>query len=663
MRRLGAMGLGLAVLLGWAAEKRGLFRETEKAYYADEAAISFVRPGLVVTVTSASISSDGTINADVKVTDPRGAALDREGITSPGMVSLSFVAAVLPKEATRYIAYTTRVRVAAGTGRQAIQAAADTGGTFAKLEDGLYRYTFRTKVPADFDRTATHSIGVYASRNLTEFELGANYASNVLNFVPAGGAVTKTHDIIRTESCNGCHQDLNFHGGSRRGVEMCVLCHQPQSSDPVTGNTLDLGTIVHRIHSGADLPTVKAGGKYQLNGFAGLVDYSLIRFPASGGMNNCAVCHKVDPDEKKRPAQAMAHLLNPTRANCGSCHDDINFATGAGHRSLPQANDANCSRCHIPQGDSEYDASIAGAHVPPNFSATLTGVAIQIVRVDDGVAGRRPVVTFTVKNGAGSPIPLAELDRLVMYLAGPAADYATQTNTDARGATAVGDGTYRLTFPNAIPADARGTYRISMTARRRIQLMAGTEKQRQADDIATNAQTSFSVDGSPLAARRQVVDTAKCNACHIKLTFHGTQNTVDQCVICHTADLVDGASGQSAQFTSMIHRIHTGKELGVPFQLGSDTWSHVGYPGVRSNCNGCHVNNSQQLPLRAGLRDVKEPAGPLKDRKPETNACTSCHASAATIAHTQANTAPLGESCSVCHGQTSAFSVDRVHAQ
>ncbi len=638
------MGLGLTFLLGWAA---------------DDKLISFVRPGLVVKVVSAVIAGDGTISADVKVTDPRGLALDREGIATPGVVAVSLVAAVLPKDETRYTAYTTRVRVAAGTGKQATQAAADTAGTFTKLEDGLYKYTFRTKAPANFDRSATHSIGVYASRNLTEFELGTNYASNVLHFVPAGGTVTKTHDIIRTESCNGCHQDLNFHGGSRRGVEMCVLCHQPQSSDPVTGNTLDLSTIVHKIHTGADLPSVKAGGKYQLNGFTGLADYSKIRFPANGGTNNCAVCHKADP----RPAQAMAHLLNPTRANCGSCHDDVNFATGAGHRNLPQANDANCSRCHLPQGDSEYDASIAGSHVPPNFSATLQGVAVQIARVDDGAAGKRPVVTFTVKDRDGRAIPLAELDRLVMYLSGPAADYTEQSNTDARTATAVGDGTYRFTFPNAIPADARGTYRISMTARKRLQLMVGTEKQRQADDIATNAQLSFPVDGSPLAARRQVVETGKCNACHLKLTFHGTQNTVDQCVMCHNADLMDSATGQSAQFTTMIHRIHSGKDLGVPYKLGTATWDHVGYPGVRSNCNGCHVNNSQQLPLRAGLRDVKEPAGPLTDRKPETNACTSCHASAATVAHAQANTAPIGESCSVCHGQNSEFSVDRVHAQ
>jgi OmcA/MtrC family decaheme c-type cytochrome len=663
MRRVGAIGVVCTFLLGWAAEKEGIFRETEKAFFADANVISFVRPGLVIKVTGAAIAADGTISANVQITDPRGLALDRDGVTTPGPVSLSLIAAVLPKSENRYTAYTTRIRVAAGTGKQATQAAADAGGTWTKVEDGLYTYRFLTKAPSNIDRSATHSIGVYGNRNLTEFELGTNYASNVYNFVPGGGAVAQVHDILRTESCNSCHQDLNAHGGSRRGVEMCVLCHQPQTSDPVTGTNLDLGNMVHKIHAGASLPTVKAGGKFQINGFSGLVDYSKVNLPATGATANCAVCHRVDPDEKKRPAQAMNFLLKPSRTMCGSCHDDINFATGAGHRGVSQTTDANCHSCHIPQGDSEFDASITGAHTIANFSQTFTGVVTQITRVDDGIAGKAPVVTFSVKDSAGKAIPLAALDRLVLYLSGPTSDYLTQSSVDARTATAVGDGVYRLTFPSILPATARGSYRVSLASRKRTQLNAGTEKQRQGDDIAINTQFTFTVDGSPVAARRQVVDTAKCNACHVALTFHGTQNRVEQCVMCHTAELVDATGKQSIQFTALIHRIHTGKDLEAPYKVGTTSWADVGYPGVRSNCAGCHVNNSQQLPLRAGLRDIQEPAGPITARKPETNACTSCHASVSALAHAQQNTAAVGESCAVCHGPSAEFSVDKVHAQ
>ncbi|MBM3785336.1 MAG: OmcA/MtrC family decaheme c-type cytochrome [Acidobacteria bacterium] len=651
------MGKRFAVcfLFVLAAEKKGPYLPSQKAFYADERTINFVRPGLTARITAAVIAADGTISADVRLTDPRGLPLDREGITTPGSVALSFVATVLPANAGHYTSYTTRIRTAAGTGRQAVQAAADAGGRFTKLDEGLYRYTFQTKAPANADRTATHSIGVYGNRNLAEFDLGIHYSSNVFNFVPAGGAVVRKHDIIRTETCNSCHEDLNFHGGSRRGMEMCVLCHQPQSTDPVTGNTLDMGVMSHKIHSGSALPSVKAGGKYQLNGFGGIVDYSAIKFSASGGTSNCAVCHK--------DAVSTAHLSNPTRAACGSCHDDINFATGTGHRDLPQANDNNCSRCHIPQGDGDYDASVSGAHVVPNFSSFLKGVKLGIVRVDDAVAGKQPVVTFSIRNNADQPVALSTMDRLNVYLSGPATDHLGAVSGDARRAETVNDGTYRFLFPSAIPADAKGTYRISLTGRQRLQLNPGTAKQRQADDIATSVETFFAVDNSRAVARRRIVDTAKCNSCHVRLTFHGTQNTVEQCAMCHNADLVDADSKQSGQFTAMIHRIHSGKELGEPYVLGGADWSHVAYPGVRSNCVGCHINNSQQLPLPRGLRDVREPAGPLELRKPEANACLSCHSSIAAAAHAQVNTAPIGESCSVCHGRNSEFSVDRVHAR
>lgn len=72
MRRAGAvLGVGLTLLLGWAAEKSEIFRSSEKAYYADEKTVAFVRPGLVVKVLTASIAADGTITAEVSVTDPK----------------------------------------------------------------------------------------------------------------------------------------------------------------------------------------------------------------------------------------------------------------------------------------------------------------------------------------------------------------------------------------------------------------------------------------------------------------------------------------------------------------------------------------------------------------------------------------------------------------
>ncbi len=97
------------------------------------------------------------------------------------------------------------------------QPGADSGGATTQVGPGQYQYVFNTTAPAGFDATATHTIGIYGSRNLTTFNLGTNYASTTFNFVPNGAKVTQVHDIIKTASCNTCHDQLSAHGGSRRG--------------------------------------------------------------------------------------------------------------------------------------------------------------------------------------------------------------------------------------------------------------------------------------------------------------------------------------------------------------------------------------------------------------------------------------------------------------
>ena len=252
-----------------------------KVFYANKDLVSFVRPGLVISVNSAEIAADGTISTTFTLGDPKGAPLDRLGVSTPGVVSLSFVAARIPTGQQQYVAYTTR-RVSGAAVSSTDQAGADTGGTYTQLADGRYRYVFGTKVPSGFDRTATHTIGIYGNRNLTEFDLGTNYASTTFNFVPNGGPVTAVREVIKTQSCNKCHDELSAHGGSRRGLEMCVLCHTSQTVDADTGNTVDMKVMAHKIHMGAELPSVKAGKPYQIIGFGGaVVDWSTVEIPSN----------------------------------------------------------------------------------------------------------------------------------------------------------------------------------------------------------------------------------------------------------------------------------------------------------------------------------------------------------------------------------------------
>jgi hypothetical protein len=75
------------------------------------------------------------------------------------------------------------------------------------------------------------------------------------------------------------------------------------------------------------------------------------------------------------------------------------------------------------------------------------------------------------------------------------------------------------------------------------------------------------------------------------------------------------------------------------------------------------VNGSENLPLREGLLEVKNPRGSLTVMGPETAACLGCHTSRAAASHALANTTRLGESCAACHSSGNEFAVSKVHAR
>ncbi len=661
--------VGAAILL--SSSEKPAYTEQVKAFYADPSLVNFVRPGLLIKILSASIESDGTIKARFKLTDPRGLPLDMDGVTTPGPISVRLVAAYIPKGQAQYVAYTTRVQTSPITGVSATQAHYDVGGAFTKVAEGEYVYTFRTKAPADFDRSATHAIGAWAARNLAEFDLQSiiNYDDDVYTWVPDGSRVTVVRDVIRTETCNKCHDPLSAHD-NRRSMQLCVLCHTPQTIDPDTGESMDMPVLTHRIHMGSSLPSVRAGKPYRVVGFQQRVfDYSTVVFPADA--RNCTFCH----EQNTGAAQANA-FLKPSRAACGSCHDNVNFQTGENHANLPQLSDNMCGTCHVPQGELEFDLSILGAHTIPRFSRDLPGVVFEILRVTDGSAGKRPTVTFTVKERSGKPIPLSEMSRLALVLAGPTTDYSSYVSEDALRSSCGPDGTCTYTFNYTIPATAKGTYAIGIEGYRTMYLLAGTRRERSVRDAGANKVVYFSVDGSPVAPRREVVSLAKCNNCHFSLSLHGdNRNRIEQCVLCHNPTMTDRSTrpaallpAQTIDMRHMVHRIHLGEHNEYEYTIHGRTrlydYSYVRYPGDLRSCDRCHVNGSENLPLRAGLLPVTSPRTLIDPMGPATAACLGCHTSVAAAAHALTNTSDkLGEACAACHGANSEFSVRRVHAR
>ena len=662
--------------LALVSATRPVWTAQDKAYYADPNLLAFVRPGLNVQILSAEITADGIIRARIKFTDPRGLPLDREGIFTPGTIGASVIAATIPRGQRQYVSYTTRIQRSPITGVSATQAAADTGGRWEKVADGEYLYTFGTRAPSNIDRSATHTIGVYANRNLNEFDLGINLKEVTYNFVPDGSPVQQVRDMVRTETCNKCHHSLSAHGTTgRTTMEGCFLCHQPQTVDPDTGNTVDMAVMIHKIHRGSDLPSVRAGGKYQIIGFGqNVFDFSKVVFPAApfGGdtSRQCQTCH----ESNRGAVQHDAWLTQPTRAACGSCHDNVNFATGENHANLPQVSDNQCANCHTPEGELEFDLSIIGAHTTAMFSKELPGVVFEILEVRDGVAGKAPTVTFTLKDKKGSPLAISSFNWLTLVMGGPTSDFSTYITQDARSAQGSGD-RYTITFSRPIPADAKGSWAIGIEGRRSVTLLPGTQKQTTVDDAGNNVVTYFSVDGSQVQPRRKVVELADCNQCHNKLTIHGSRrNQPEHCVICHNPNVTDAATrpadkkpDESIDFRAMIHRIHSGAELDREFTIYGRTVAHnyneVHYPGFRERCSACHVAGAYQLPLNQDLLKVTDPRGFLNPVGPETIACLSCHDNLQAASHALANTSALGESCAACHGPNREFAVDKVHAR
>jgi OmcA/MtrC family decaheme c-type cytochrome len=690
------------------AQQKHHFSPREKAFYADAATVEFVNPGLAITVTGATIVANGTITAQYTLTDPTGLPLDSAGVNTPGAISTSFLAGVLTTGQDQYTNLTTRATTGTATGAVNLPST-DSGGATTALGNGAYQYVFKTNAPTGFDATATYTIGIYGSRTLTAYNLPNNYASTTFNFVPNGAKVTHTRDVIETASCNQCHEQLSAHGGSRRGVNLCVMCHTPQMVDPTTGNSLDFKVYIHKIHMGSSLPSVVAGGAYQITSSAS-TNFSTVVDPAN--VQRCEVCHQ----QTTGAAQATAFMKNPSRAACGSCHDDVSFVTGKNHPGGFQTDDTQCANCHIPLGETPFDASIMGAHVMTTDTAAfyarnpntlLSGINLAITSVTNNQAGSAPVVAFTLLDNNKNPLALTALGSLSFTMAGPTTDfgytifgaanagtpgYVTESAQTAASCDAKGNCTYA--FTNVIPAKAVGTYAIGGEARITQTILAGTMSSQSVQYGAFNPVSYFSVDGSPVETRRTIVQMANCNTCHVALSEHGgLRSNVQYCVFCHNPSNTDAstratatvasdkaAPPQGINFNLLVHRIHNGVNVtangGKPFIVVGHGGSHNDFSGVLfpglsptgspadlANCAFCHVNSSEQNDLSlTGLNPVTDPQGLINPVQPVSSACSGCHVDLPTASHFLANTTTLGESCAVCHGTNGAFTVDSVHA-
>ncbi len=684
MRSRSRAFMGFVLVAGLMAGSVALLSSTRtpygirgKASFANPGVLNFVRPGVAIQITNIQFTAGSPLTVTYKLTDPKGALLDITGVQTPGAISVRYILSYIPASTPggQYVNITTTKNTTV-PGVTAIQPGTDSGGTLVNNPDGSYAYTFKTPVPNSVPTGSTLTVGMTASRTLTDFDLGTNYANATSSFVLGGGTPT-VRQVVTTATCNKCHSQIAFHGGSRRSMDICILCHTAGYINPQTGNSIDMKVMFHKIHMGANLPSVKAGTPYQINGSHGNNDYSDIIFPANP--NTCQACHAPDA------IQANAFTAYPTAAACGSCHDNVNFTTGVNHAGGPSVSDNECAKCHFPKGETDFDASILGAHVNPNQSSMLPGIVGTIISVTNTKPGQTPVVAFQVKDSSGATIPLSAFSqknyRLALVLAGPTSDYVGinahgYISEDASKKSVLSGDTYTYTFATAIPAGATGTYSIGMEGRRYDTVLAGTTKAQTIEYGMKNVVSYFSVDGSAVMPRRAVVDINKCDGCHWNLTLHGeNRNQIEQCVLCHNPIENDAAMRpangsanppESIDFALMIHRIHSGPSQTRDFTIygygGSQTnFNDVGYPGDLTNCEQCHITGTYVLPIKA-VAKINDTRGYINPVFPTSGACLGCHATIDAASHALVNTSTLGESCTVCHGPNADYSVTTVHA-
>jgi OmcA/MtrC family decaheme c-type cytochrome len=230
--------------------------------------------------------------------------------------------------------------------------------------DGSYTYTMPETNETGFDRSRTHTVAGWAVRT-TAAGAEALIGYDAVHFVPGGGTPSSTGLAVSDAGCAACHGFVQAHG-TRRGVELCATCHSPQTTDPETSRTVDLKVMIHKIHRGADLPSVQQGTPYFIVGFQQTVlDFSHVAIPWYRGVRDCAVCHSGAAEGGRFASEASV-------AACGSCHDNVKF-DGSASKTCGAAGGNAFDDCNHPVPTPDTSPGVCQACHDSTFVRTVHG--------------------------------------------------------------------------------------------------------------------------------------------------------------------------------------------------------------------------------------------------------------------------------------------------
>lgn len=489
------------------------------------------------------------------------------------------------------------------------QATTDTATASSQLvynSAGYYTYTFSTDIKSvsgiTYDPTLTHRVAIQLSyKNAAGEDVLVN---PYFDFTVVDGKSVMVSDPAKTRkmsdvaSCNGCHEKLALHGGGRIDTQYCVVCHNPGTIDPESGNSLDLSTMVHKIHAGKLLKSkLAAGGEdYTIWGYGNTKHgYAEVGFPQD--LRNCAVCHSAS--NAKTP-QGDNWKIKPTKEACLSCHaSGAPGANGAGdagskwessHKAFAikmigsgaKAKDLTnqlCAGCHL--GNAELTPE--RVHWNQNEeNAAKYKMSIESAVFNDTAdkKGRTVSVTYSL----GNPLDGTKWDlksdatkfgklRFVLAYQNMALQVSngqpsaitefsaynnggSSANAYAKDGVNLGSNLFKVDL--RIPDDtsiavASGTARVvsygqvvesKLDVKTRLALVPAAV----ANVVVQQAYKDVLLSGAALNPRRVIVSNEKCNVCHGALgttagsntadnAFHdGARNTVESCAVCHDAN-------------------------------------------------------------------------------------------------------------------------------
>ena len=542
--------------------------------------------------------------------------------------------------------------------------------------------------------------------------LRAPVGTAILNVVKPIGAGTGTapptgtvKNDVSTAACNACHDPLGIHGGSRREVKLCVVCHNAKL-ETVAGGGWDNGNLVnlvHKIHTSQNLGT--------------LGDFSTVAYPQAP--NNCTTCHHgTDADNTYDNWKTV-----PTIEACGACHTNVNFATGAGHDGGARANNTACAACHPSTAIPGYHAAKEGAPPTPNnpvLAGTLKSVeyGMTSATVDNTNAA---TVKFTIKidNVVANLGAVGDnVTRPTGFSGGPSFLFAYTLPQDGISApadynnigmvagqpqsvsivglpiTAFDNASYTVKVANAFPAGAK--MRAVALQGYFTQISGGTSAGGTALDNVARHTVAVMVPVTGDTVRRTVVKSGGytaagvgtptgCLECHQVFEGHGGNrvNNVQVCVMCHNPSLTSSGRTITASpinpaitalfgtdplaypevpnnFKELIHGLHA-REMRVNEFVDIRNrldgvlvrGEEVTYPGDLSHCTKCHAGTTyQNVQVTNGLlTTTKITTGVAGETLAQINAARATVPNATDLVNT-----PTASACGYCHDTPAAVS-------